>query len=327
MTWFENYLACPVCKGSLLSEKDMYRCNVCNQKYPLYEGIPVLMPHLETLPGREDRSVFWNEGWKKQLENNNSLKGFGDAPGEEIKRRVEEDWKLLEGSLYTVEANREIVSGKVVLDIGCGAGSQGPIFESYGARYIGLDFSYNAAFYTQKYIRKIGGQGVGINGRAEYLPIKSNSVDFVFSHGVLHHTPKTQETFEEVYRCLKPGGSAAIGLYVTFSPVWIGIRARGWLAKVFSQNPNAKAWYHLTEGGWITGNNVNPWTKTYTKRELTGMFTKAGFKTIKFRKSVFNFGNCVPIMGKYIDRTRFGRRFSKAVAPALGSMWCIALKK
>ncbi len=48
---------------------------------------------------------------------------------------------------------------------------------------------------------------------AEQLSFRDEQFDFVYSHGVLHHTPNPINAFNEVYRVLKPGGKAIIMLY------------------------------------------------------------------------------------------------------------------
>jgi SAM-dependent methyltransferase len=50
-------------------------------------------------------------------------------------------------------------------------------------------------------------------GDAENLPFSDGAFDFVYSHGVLHHTPDTAQTIREIYRVLSPGGRAVVMLY------------------------------------------------------------------------------------------------------------------
>ena len=58
----------------------------------------------------------------------------------------------------------------------------------------------------------------GLNGRvsalfadAEYLPFRSNYADFIVSRGSFHFWPDKLSAFAEIYRVLKPGGTALIG--------------------------------------------------------------------------------------------------------------------
>ena len=48
---------------------------------------------------------------------------------------------------------------------------------------------------------------------AESLPLPSDSVDCVWSWGVIHHSPDTKACADEIVRVLKPGGRLAIMLY------------------------------------------------------------------------------------------------------------------
>jgi len=59
-------------------------------------------------------------------------------------------------------------------------------------------------------------RGVAIDFRqanAEHLDFPDASFDAVYSFGVLHHTPGTEQALAEVLRVLRPGGTAIIGLY------------------------------------------------------------------------------------------------------------------
>lgn len=43
------------------------------------------------------------------------------------------------------------------------------------------------------------------------LPFKCNTVDIFYSHHVIEHLPNLQSHFNELFRCLKPGGKIRIG--------------------------------------------------------------------------------------------------------------------
>ncbi len=48
---------------------------------------------------------------------------------------------------------------------------------------------------------------------SESLPFKDNYFDFIYSWGVIHHTPNTQKAIDEIYRVLKPSGEICVMLY------------------------------------------------------------------------------------------------------------------
>jgi ubiquinone/menaquinone biosynthesis C-methylase UbiE len=52
-----------------------------------------------------------------------------------------------------------------------------------------------------------------VEGDLLKLPYTPQSFDFVYSIGVLHHTPNTKKAFQSVARMVKPGGRLAVWIY------------------------------------------------------------------------------------------------------------------
>lgn len=103
--------------------------------------------------------------------------------------------------------------GKKVLEIGCGAGADGVMFANHGAQYTGVDLTETAVDATRQHFALFALRGTFQVEDAERLSFSDGSFDFVYSHGVLHHTPHPDQAFREVYRVLKPGGKAVLMLY------------------------------------------------------------------------------------------------------------------
>ena len=103
--------------------------------------------------------------------------------------------------------------GKKVLEIGVGIGSDHYSFASGGASMTALDLSREHLRHTQKHMALEGLSTDPHYGDAEASPFPDNTFDLVYSFGVLHHTPNTEKSIDEVFRVLKPGGTALIGLY------------------------------------------------------------------------------------------------------------------
>ncbi len=103
--------------------------------------------------------------------------------------------------------------GKRVLEIGCGNGADGTLFADHGARYTGVDLTPTAVERSRSHFRVLGLNGDFQVNSALELGLADASFDFVYSHGVLHHTPDPARAIDEVHRVLKPGGKAVVMLY------------------------------------------------------------------------------------------------------------------
>jgi len=101
--------------------------------------------------------------------------------------------------------------GKLVLDVGCGMGRFAEVASRWGARVVGIDLS-RAAEVAAANLR--GRDNVTIfQADASALPFAEESFDYIYSVGVLHHTPDCEKAFKALPRLLKPGGSIAIWVY------------------------------------------------------------------------------------------------------------------
>lgn len=107
----------------------------------------------------------------------------------------------------------ETTRGERVLEIGCGNGADGALFAGQGALYTGVDLTETAVEATRRHFQVLGLSGRFQIENAERLGFQDGSFDFVYSHGVLHHTPHPSAAFAEVYRVLRPGGRAVLMLY------------------------------------------------------------------------------------------------------------------
>lgn len=128
--------------------------------------------------------------------------------------------------------------GKHILEIGVGLGSDHYMLAKGGNRMTALDLSREHLKLTKRHLNLEGLDTDAIYGDAETIPFEDNCFDMVYSFGVLHHTPDTAGAFREVYRVLKPGGVALIGVYHKYSFFFIlntllvnGILRRGLFRK------------------------------------------------------------------------------------------------
>jgi ubiquinone/menaquinone biosynthesis C-methylase UbiE len=108
----------------------------------------------------------------------------------------------------------ESLAGKYVLEIGVGNGSHALLLAQNSKQFVGIDLTEYAVNSTKKRMEAFGVGNTRIQQMsAEKLEFPDNCFDFVWSWGVIHHTADTSAALQEIYRVLKPGGSATIMVY------------------------------------------------------------------------------------------------------------------
>ena len=99
----------------------------------------------------------------------------------------------------------------VVLDAGCGSGRWSRYIAPKVHQIEAIDPS-KSIFYAKNNnidIKNIRFTHAGIQN----IPFENESFDFIFSLGVLHHIPNTEEALSELFKKLKNGGSILLYLY------------------------------------------------------------------------------------------------------------------
>ncbi len=179
-------MRCPRCRGELSVEGEPARelaCRACAGRFPIVEGIP-------RLAGESYASSFGRQ-WNRY----------------DVMRPEEDEatFRVKTG----VSASE--LSGRLVLDAGCGGGRYARLLGAHGARVIGVDLS--AA--VEKAAALCAGMPDVAIVQADLLdlPIAESSFDLVYSIGVLHHTPDPRRAFAQIARRVKPGGRLAVWLY------------------------------------------------------------------------------------------------------------------
>jgi len=103
--------------------------------------------------------------------------------------------------------------GRMVLDVGCGAGVDLARFARGGAIVTGVDLAPSAIQLARANFEQQGLQGRFEVADGEALAFPDNSFDMVFAHGVVQYTANPQRLVDECRRVLKPGGRAVFQVY------------------------------------------------------------------------------------------------------------------
>jgi len=241
----------------------------------------------------------------------------------------------------------EKTRGLKVLEIGCGCGSEAERFVRAGAHYTAVDLTNAALCITRRRFQLANLEGQFVQGDAENLPFPDGSFDFVYSHGVLHHTPDTPLTIREVHRVLTPGGRAVIMLYYRDSfnyYVNLGIvrRLRAHLLRTELGINLSRTIFGETEqdlrrhselirediGSYVDMQNMlnrntdgpdNPLSQVFSKPSAQQMFRQ--FKNVKTEVMFWN-PNWLPVIGKLLPH-----RIEERLASRWGwHLWIYAQK-
>jgi SAM-dependent methyltransferase len=176
--------------------------------------------------------------------------------------QVEESRYLLEPFIPKY-ADFEGASGKQLLEIGVGLGTDLVRFARAGADVTGVDLTDHAVELVRRRLELEGLDGEVEVADAEALPFPDASFDRVYSWGVLHHTPDTQRAIDEAIRVARPGGELCVMLYGRHSWVTFGMWVRHALLA-------GRPWRSLSD--ILAHHMESEGTKGYTPKELRVMF-------------------------------------------------------
>jgi SAM-dependent methyltransferase len=220
-------LRCPDCGGGLGLVRDgadggdevssgLLRCAAGEHEFPILRGLPRMLPGslAEEARSRESFGLEWERH-----------EVGGRTWGMEVDQRVRvfflDPLRIPAGEL----------AGKVVLDAGCGDGSQSVAYSALGMEVIALDLSEGVEQGLAYRDRHPGARPEHLHfvqGDLRRPPLAPGSVDVIHCVGVLHHTPDTRESFRALRPLLRDGGTLYVWLYRRepyVTPLVDGIRA------------------------------------------------------------------------------------------------------
>jgi SAM-dependent methyltransferase len=106
----------------------------------------------------------------------------------------------------------EDLRGKTVLDAGCGGGRFVELLSGHGARVVGVDVDLAGLDQASAALGAKPNVDL-VQANLFRLPFRRGAFDFIYSLGVLHHTPDPKAAFLELVPLLKPGGRIAVWVY------------------------------------------------------------------------------------------------------------------
>ena len=159
---------------------------------------------------------------------------------------------------------------KRVLEIGCGMGAMASLWAQQGAQLTAVDLSPFSVEMTRRRFSLMGLSGRILEADGRTLPFDQDEFDYVYSWGVLHHSPNLTLSLREMMRVLKPGGEFGLMLYHRRSLLYLW---RIWYREGFIHNERdfldpLQLASRYTDGSEAEG---NPHTWPVTRSEVRQM--------------------------------------------------------
>jgi SAM-dependent methyltransferase len=159
-------------------------------------------------PNIDDVAAFWND---RPCNVRHSLQPVGTRAyfdGVEHRRYFVEPH-------IPVFAQFDRWTGKKVLEVGCGIGTEAINYARHGADYTGIELSATSLDITRQRFEVYGYKGRLIVGNAEQLGdyVERDYFDLVYSFGVIHHSPDQRRIVEEIRKVVRSDGEFRAMLY------------------------------------------------------------------------------------------------------------------
>ncbi len=198
-----DWLACPKCGGDLApaapppagaGEIDDGRlvCGGCRAEYPVRAGIPRF--------AGDDARHFENFAYQWARWGRVQIDRFAGHRLSEGRLLAETGWPP------------EWFAGKLVIDVGCGAGRFADVAAGLGAEVIALDISA-AVDACRDNLAERGDRVHCLQASLFDIPLKAEIADGAFSLGVIQHTPAPERAVAAIVPHLKRGGRLAVNFY------------------------------------------------------------------------------------------------------------------
>lgn len=202
---FIKYLCDPKTKEELSLESNNINGEIVmegflyskSNRYPIVRGIPRFAGYKDDKNYTKSFGYQWNKWSLLQFDSHNI-----DKPYENFSLNMFE-------KITNIKDNN--LNKTVIADIGCGPGRFLEIIRQKNALAIGIDLSDSVEAAGE--IFASDSDVLICQADALNLPLKTESIDGIFSIGVLHHSNNAKRGFEEMVRACKRGGDISVSLY------------------------------------------------------------------------------------------------------------------
>ncbi len=205
-------------------ESGVLACDECRLMFPVYKGLPVLLPYTTRL-----HEEFSREFGLRLEEHEHRFANREPVEGERfVLSSFSTEWLAydFDGVIWEMDYadhERRFLAelgrfgpnprrGGAFLELGCGIGITTHLAQkNFGVDAVGVDLSLAAMRAASRY--RDNPFLHFVQGSVFYLPFDEASFETIYSRGVLHHTYSTEKAFSSLARYATPGGATYLWVY------------------------------------------------------------------------------------------------------------------
>jgi uncharacterized protein YbaR (Trm112 family)/SAM-dependent methyltransferase len=237
-----KWLVCPLCHSALnlivAEERQLdeigvevttgaLTCTRCGVYYPIHNAVPRMLTYPTYVAAvHAQQNAEWIRQHLAGFDLPNAVPPLGEA---RVLRNFSTEWQayewdgthywettpenVLQAIRYSLGIPRNKLRHKLGLEVGIGiGGTADALSRTEDCELIGMDLGY-AVDQARRYFSQNPRLHI-VQSSVFALPFRPGTFDFVYSHGVLHHTYSTEMAFRSVAQLSKPdGGMLYVWLY------------------------------------------------------------------------------------------------------------------
>jgi ubiquinone/menaquinone biosynthesis C-methylase UbiE len=206
---------CPACKGPLVGQPDLYRCEPCDQRYPIIHGIPDFRlegdPYIPIPDDRIKAHHLFAAAGARSFE---ALVRYYYSITPEDPPDLADRWTahhLAEEEIARVVLHQAalIPTGtRDLLDLGCSTGALLVAAARMGWAAVGVDVALRWLIVGQKRLEEAGVAATLVCASARHLPFAEGTFSAVTANDLLEHVPDAGAVIAEARRIAARGSTS-----------------------------------------------------------------------------------------------------------------------